>query len=938
MEWPHFERFASPHALTLALPLVALALVGAFVARWRFRPHLWFLPGLVRGALFTALLFLIAAPLAVDRLTTPGRLEILIDVSRSIPGAALEKAVDDCRLAVDEARKVEPETEVLVLAFGGKALRLHDGKAKDMPSRDELLARVRRAPEDGADPWTSDLAQALLVGATGANEPRAVERRIYTDGAVTLPDEAFPKLSGRTVIVLPDADQTPNLRALRLLGPSELEADVGLKLTLEAISSTARPATLELFVDGKAAAKQELTLLAGLNEIALGGDDLKIPPGDHEILAAFSSGDAETADDAAGLGIFVAPKKRALLLLASDGDLEHAAALERALAVQGVILERSLATVASARDLAGDELTAVVLDRVPPAELSSETTTALLAAVNSGAGLIVFPRQDDGEMLRWNEHPLAAILPLEGRVVPKAPEAAPEKNPADDAPKGEKLEDPDIDKSKVEKIDAPTLTMLLVIDKSSSMQEEGRIDQAKRGAIATARELHPEDRIGVVTFADEPVEAVPVQPAANIAEIERAVQRIRVAGGTDIKKALNFAQDVLSRETSAVRVVVLLSDGYSIRFNAEKTAKAMADQGISITTVGIGETFDYALLSQLAVAGRGTGPIPARSSGEIPKVMVDVASSVMQKNKTRTAKDVKKPKERDPSIKRPENLLPDEKPKPKADVAGAKTATNDLGTTALAIKAARAVSYLDGLDLDDGPKLFGVHPTKARPGAWVSLATERNDAVLAHDRFGDGLVALFGVPPEKGWSRDLGLWERYPVFLAQLYRFIERGAARPRLEIEGAADRSSALVAVFDRRAREDDPSFTFRIVGPDGPAAATTHALGASRYLVSWQDPKVGPFVRLNVEKDGRKVGGTSFFVPPPEEIRRRGVDLERAEIWRSRLGGEIARAEAPRRVPEAKAVETHRPVGGKAALLVLLVFGLDLATKRLLLRTENA
>src|SRR5690606_37211040 len=150
----------------------------------------------------------------------------------------------------------------------------------------------------------------------------------------------------------------------------------------------------------------------------------------------------------------------------------------------------------------------------------------------------------------------------------------------------------------------PALAIFLVIDKSGSM-DGVKIDLAKRAAVATADAINPRDQIGVAGFDSESRVLLELTSAMDRAQITSSIGQLTAGGGTFMYPAL---QDALSRlqESSARRKhIIVLSDGQTQGFGYEDMAAAIAADGITLSTVGIGADADMPLLEGMAAIAGG---------------------------------------------------------------------------------------------------------------------------------------------------------------------------------------------------------------------------------------------------------------------------------------------------------------------------------------------
>lgn len=156
------------------------------------------------------------------------------------------------------------------------------------------------------------------------------------------------------------------------------------------------------------------------------------------------------------------------------------------------------------------------------------------------------------------------------------------------------------------------LNLVIVVDHSGSMAQDGRLDKVKSGLNTLIDQLDDTDQLALVQFDDT------VQIEANFTEtLDRAhlhtiVNGLTPAGGTDIFAGLQqgFDLSVASLSTTRQNRVIFLSDGNATSGNTSQDAiLAMADsyveRGIGLTTIGVGADFDVTLMKGLAEHGAG---------------------------------------------------------------------------------------------------------------------------------------------------------------------------------------------------------------------------------------------------------------------------------------------------------------------------------------------
>ena len=149
--------------------------------------------------------------------------------------------------------------------------------------------------------------------------------------------------------------------------------------------------------------------------------------------------------------------------------------------------------------------------------------------------------------------------------------------------------------SKLREETSEGIEMMLVVDVSNSMLAEdfapNRLERTKY-AIDRLFDGLRQDRVGLVVFAGEPKVQLPITSDYRMAKaFARKIDPSLVAvQGTAVGKALSQALMSFSSETEQnhSRVIVLITDGENHEDDAIAPAKAAAEKGIKIYTIGIG--------------------------------------------------------------------------------------------------------------------------------------------------------------------------------------------------------------------------------------------------------------------------------------------------------------------------------------------------------------
>jgi Ca-activated chloride channel family protein len=148
----------------------------------------------------------------------------------------------------------------------------------------------------------------------------------------------------------------------------------------------------------------------------------------------------------------------------------------------------------------------------------------------------------------------------------------------------------------------PPINLCLVVDRSTSMAGE-RINRVKAAASVIVDRLGPEDAISVVAFSDFAEVIVPSESATNGNLIKSRISQISTGGATEIEQGLRLGLLELYKmsDDAAINHLVLLTDGhtYGDEVDSIKLARQAAEDGISISALGIGHEWNDAFLDDL---------------------------------------------------------------------------------------------------------------------------------------------------------------------------------------------------------------------------------------------------------------------------------------------------------------------------------------------------
>ena len=169
------------------------------------------------------------------------------------------------------------------------------------------------------------------------------------------------------------------------------------------------------------------------------------------------------------------------------------------------------------------------------------------------------------------------------------------------------------------------LDLLIAVDTSRSMLsndvQPNRLERVKLATQDLINELQG-DRVGLIAFAGRAFLQAPltIDYEAAMESINDLDTKTIPEGGTNISSAIDLATQSFGKSAAGNRALIIFTDGEELSGDAVKTAKAAADQGVRIFTVGVG-TPQGSLIP--ITSDNGETAFVKDSSGQVVKSKLD---------------------------------------------------------------------------------------------------------------------------------------------------------------------------------------------------------------------------------------------------------------------------------------------------------------------------
>ena len=162
-----------------------------------------------------------------------------------------------------------------------------------------------------------------------------------------------------------------------------------------------------------------------------------------------------------------------------------------------------------------------------------------------------------------------------------------------------------------EQKDRPPLNLSLVLDRSGSMDDKGKIEYLKQAAKMAVDRLTVRDHLAVVEYDDEITVMWPSQRVESTYAIKRLIDALSPRGSTDLVGGMMRGVDEVQNRMKSIEAddainrVLLLSDGLANvgvtdPRQIRRLVRAAKSDGVRVSTMGLGRDYDEDLMQDIA--------------------------------------------------------------------------------------------------------------------------------------------------------------------------------------------------------------------------------------------------------------------------------------------------------------------------------------------------
>ncbi|VAW71168.1 hypothetical protein MNBD_GAMMA10-1286, partial [hydrothermal vent metagenome] len=170
----------------------------------------------------------------------------------------------------------------------------------------------------------------------------------------------------------------------------------------------------------------------------------------------------------------------------------------------------------------------------------------------------------------------------------------------------------DIKATQADNLKRPPLNLVVVLDKSGSMNTDGKIDYTKKATEFLIDHLSTQDYLSIVAYSSDVEVVVPAELVSSKTLIKHHLAEVEAGGMTNLSGGLfeGYTQVKKHLNENGINSILLLSDGIANRGitntkNLIPYIKQYNQEGIGVSALGVGLDYNDELMIELAENSKG---------------------------------------------------------------------------------------------------------------------------------------------------------------------------------------------------------------------------------------------------------------------------------------------------------------------------------------------
>lgn len=178
------------------------------------------------------------------------------------------------------------------------------------------------------------------------------------------------------------------------------------------------------------------------------------------------------------------------------------------------------------------------------------------------------------------------------------------------------------------------INLCIVLDASGSMQG-GKLDQGKIAACKAVEQLDTTDVFSMIVLGENVRTLIPSQAVTEPALLLKQIQALEATGTTSLFSGLSRAASELRKQQGKdmAHRIIIISDGdptegpSSVR-RLSRLSTSFGKENISVSTIGIGEGFNEALMAEMAERSDGNFYF-AETENDLPNIIESEVAALL---------------------------------------------------------------------------------------------------------------------------------------------------------------------------------------------------------------------------------------------------------------------------------------------------------------------